>query len=85
MFNSLIRFFSFYDFLPYKYGPYSFYADSDLTDLNEENYIHGEKLNIDAEKREQVESILRNIPLQPRNNIKYLVNQYGEKNDKNIV
>jgi len=77
--------FSFYDFLPYKYGPYSFYADSDLHDLREKNYLKTKKESKNEVRREKIPPVLNKLPEIAKSQIKSIVQQHKHRDDQDLI
>ncbi len=42
-----------YDFLPYKYGPFSFQLYRDLTKLSQDGWINDDRLQISSNRRSE--------------------------------
>lgn len=79
------NYFSFYNFLPYKYGPYSFYADEDIRKLKGNNYFQGKRISINREIKDEIQTFINKVPANVRNMIENIVDRYRELNDRDLV
>ncbi|MBI3920884.1 MAG: DUF488 domain-containing protein [Armatimonadetes bacterium] len=76
---------AFYDFLPYKYGPYSFAADRELRGLVESGFVMGEKPMLsDAKRGEAVQAYCR-LSAGIRVQVSNLVRCYSAMTDNGLV
>jgi len=76
---------AFYDFIPYKLGPYSFTLDRELNELMRDGYIDGKNLRVNPwifdQAREQYESLGE----QYRNDISRIVTKYGKLDREKLL
>ena len=76
---------AFYDFLPYKYGPYSFAADRDLRGLVESGFVMGEKPTLSEAKRGEAVQAYCRLPAGIRMDVSNLVRRYSAQSDSVLV
>lgn len=76
---------SFYDFIPYRYGPYSFLADRDLRGLMRIGFVIGEKLSIPEEQLTTAIETYREFPNSVRDEIRQLVLYYQSYSDQQLM
>ena len=68
---------SFYDFIPYKHGPFSFVAYRDLDELLRYGYLNDEALLISESMHAYVKDEVRSLSLQVRQAIREICVQYS--------
>lgn len=76
---------AFYDFLPYKYGPYSFAADRDLWELMRNGVAMGDKLQVAEWRRADVLGTYEAMPASARIQIRELVGRYNSWSDRQLL
>ena len=79
------QFCAFYDFLPYKYGPYSFILDKDLRDLSEQGIINGERLKISKNREEEISNQYAAIVPAIHDEIAQLIAKYHSLSDSQLI
>jgi uncharacterized protein (DUF488 family) len=67
----------FYDFLPYKYGPYSFTLDRELSELGRLGYMDVEELSISPAYQDRVEQEFQAIDTATKSAIYQVQEKYG--------
>nr|VFK19106.1 MAG: Uncharacterized conserved protein, DUF488 family [Candidatus Kentron sp. LPFa] len=76
---------AFYDFLPYRYGPFSFAAYKDLAVLVEKGYLTGKTLAVPAEARREVETEIAGLPRAVRHSVSSILLKYGNLDRKELL
>lgn len=82
---------AFYDFLPYKYGPYSFFADRDLRGLMEAGLVApaswagSDRLTVPERSRAEAMAGYRALPGVIREQVAALVQNYAVWTDSQLV
>jgi uncharacterized protein (DUF488 family) len=74
-----------YDFLPYKYGPYSFMLDRDLRRLQQEGMIVGQRLAIAPEMKAGALVSYGTLTAAARGCIRRVVESYADLTDRELV
>ena len=70
---------SFYDFLPYKFGPFSFTLYREFDNLRQRGYLSppGQDITIHKEARTAVKQEIRNLPARTDRAVKEIVSRYS--------
>jgi uncharacterized protein (DUF488 family) len=77
---------AFYDFLPYKYGPYSFFADRDLRHFIERGQIQqNPNVGIVEEHKREIEKHYYSLPYIIRGEINQLIYQNLSEPDNKLI
>ncbi len=76
---------SFYDFVPYKYGPYSFFANRDVGMLRKEGLAFGNYLEIPANKKDEAKSVFQELPSWARDELRQVVDNYRGVSTQSLV
>lgn len=82
---------AFYEFLPYKYGPYSFSVDRDLASLREDGAVteaqspDGSRWSLNHEHRESILALYRDLPARVRSGVRDVVRFAGSFDDRRFV
>jgi len=76
---------AFYDFLPYKYGPYSFTVDRDLRSLMDDGLVKGKSLGIHENSAEIALSAYLTLPPPLRHLIGKTVRRFYCRSDNQLV
>jgi uncharacterized protein (DUF488 family) len=74
-----------YDFIPYKYGPFSFQLYRDLTKLAQEGWINGECLRLVPGKKKEALDEVRNLPEVVRDKLLDIKSLYGRLSEDELV
>lgn len=75
----------FYDFLPYKFGPYSFAADRDLYRLNCAGLLTGERISIPDDRMALARDAYATLPPALRTRLLDLVTHYRRLPDPDLI
>ncbi len=70
---------SFYDFIPYKHGPFSFVVYRDLDELLRNGYLNDGALSIPESMREYVNDEVQSLPIQVREAIREICVRYSSR------
>lgn len=74
-----------YDFLPYKYGPFSFTLYRDIERLSSNGWIVGNRLQLsEARKAEAVQEV-ENLPSKIRHAVLWVETEYGRSSDSYLL
>ncbi len=76
---------TFYDFLPYKYGPYSFTVYRDLDELVRSGYLNEDNYEINESMLKDVKEIYESIPVQVKKAILNIIYNYAGLSLKPLV
>lgn len=76
---------AFYNFIPYKYGPYSFYADHDLLGLMRKGLVIGKRLRISEGQHKTALDVYHALPKLVRDEVKQLILRYQSRSDYQLV
>ncbi|MCH8841697.1 MAG: DUF488 domain-containing protein [SAR324 cluster bacterium] len=78
---------SFYDFVPYKYGPFSFSLYRELDSLRQYGYVTSEKDRISLCNRnlELTKEKTRELPAKVRNAVEFILGRYGKLEQDALV
>jgi len=83
--TSIGKVFAYYDFLPYKYGPYSFIADRDIFTMIRAGMLTGNTISISEDKKKQSKELYSRITGFLQDEIRSLILQYRYWTDKMLV
>lgn len=74
-----------YDFLPYKYGPFSFTLYRDIARLSSNGWIIGDRLQLsEARKTEAVQEIEK-LPSRVHHAVSWVETEYGKGSDSHLL
>jgi uncharacterized protein (DUF488 family) len=79
---------AFYDFLPYRFGPYSFSVDRDILRLKKEGFLSGGDdgpLNVNDEFAKRARETFKELPGNVQQTIEGMVTAYSSLSDKQVV
>ena len=76
---------SFYDFVPYKYGPFSFTLYREMEYLSHQGYLEQGELRISQTMRGEAEGLFESLPVTYRAAVGRVVNRYGKLNQKELI
>ncbi len=76
---------SFYNFVPYKYGPFSFLAYRDMTELEREGYLTPQKTSITPSSRKEVELMVSEVSLPIHSHINELIEKYMNLSQQELI
>jgi uncharacterized protein (DUF488 family) len=77
---------SFYDFVPYKYGPFSFLVYREIDYLSKVGYLtNSNSVMIGQGKKGKVRKVVQTLPESIQVSLKNLLIQYGTYNTKDLV
>lgn len=68
---------SFYDFVPYHYGPYSFCLERELNELRRYGYINGDGLSINGDIISDINKACSSLDLETIKGIDSIIDHYG--------
>jgi uncharacterized protein (DUF488 family) len=74
-----------YDFLPYKYGPFSFQLYRDLTKLAQDGWICEDSLQISPGKKAEALSEARKLPTLTRDKLLNIYSLYGQLSEDALI
>ena len=76
---------TFYDFLPYRYGPFSFVAYRELDELARDGFLWDGQLTIPAEMAETVQQIVDALPRRAKDAIAHILASYGALSNDDLI
>jgi len=76
---------SYYDFVPYDYGPFSFTLYRDLNDLSRMGYLSKDQCEINDRLRDSVAAVYREIPKTVRDSINQVVQYYSQFDQDSLI
>jgi len=76
---------TFYDFLPYRYGPFSFTAYRDIMALARNGFLEPEQLSIRGDQTNNVQRIVGTLPLKVKRAIDDILTKYGALSNQALV
>ena len=76
---------SFYDFVPYDYGPYSFTLEKELAELTRFGFIDPERLQANEEFLTTIQSELGRMDLKMTEAIDHVIQEYGALSRQSLV
>jgi len=76
---------TFYDFVPYKYGPFSFVVYRELEELVNYGYVESEQLSINPQLYENVVELFKALPKIVQNEVKRITSKYGYMSTDQLV
>ena len=76
---------TFYDFLPYRYGPFSFVAYRDFNALARDGFLDPKRLMIREDQKGIVQRIVRTLPLKVMRAIDHILAQYGTLSNRALL
>jgi uncharacterized protein YwgA len=74
-----------YDFLPYKYGPFSFQLYRDLTKLAQAGWIFDDRLQINPGRKGEALSEARKLPIPTRDKLLDIYSSYGRLSEDALL
>lgn len=76
---------SFYDFIPYKYGPFSFMVYRDLEELARYGYLKGESYELSPSMTKEARDIFETLPGPTQEAVRNVVRSYGRHSRNELV
>ena len=76
---------SFYHFVPYKYGPYSFTVYRDLEELGRFGFLNGNGYSIESSLRKQAEEAYESLTTCLRESIEGTLSRYGRLSQESLI
>jgi len=78
---------SFYDFVPYRFGPFSFALYRELASLEKRGYIEWEEngVRLSASRESEMTNALRRVPDTGRAAIEHIIQRYGLANTDDLL
>jgi len=74
-----------YDFLPYKYGPFSFQLYRDLSKLTQGGWIDEDSLQLNSSRRKEALDEIRSLPKILRDKLMNIYIAYGKLSEKELI
>jgi uncharacterized protein (DUF488 family) len=74
-----------YDFIPYKYGPFSFQLYRDLNKLSQDGWIDGEHLQLCPGKKNEAVIEIRKLPTDVRDKLLDIRSSYGRLSEDALL
>jgi len=74
-----------YDFLPYKYGPFSFQLYRDLSKLSQRDWIDDNLFRVTDSKKEEALDEIRKLPRSFRDNFSDIYRTYGKLSESELL
>lgn len=78
------RFVSFYDFLPYKYGPFSFVAYREMEELEQDGFIQSEKNSVKL-RGKNLQVLKWELPQSVTQSINHVIEKYGKLSQDKLL
>jgi uncharacterized protein (DUF488 family) len=76
---------AFYDFLPYRYGPFSFTLYRELEELRADGLVDGKRPGIPPSVMGRARRQVRSLSLHVRRHLDEIIHQHGRKSEKALV
>lgn len=74
-----------YDFLPYKYGPFSFQLYRDLTKLAQDGWINDDNLQVNPSRKSEALTEVRKLPSLVRDKVFDIYSLYGKISEDTLI
>lgn len=74
-----------YDFLPYKYGPFSFQLYRDLSKLSQRGWTDDDLFQVTNSKKEEALDEMRKLPRSFRDNFSDIYRTYGKLSESELL
>lgn len=74
-----------YDFLPYKYGPFSFTLYRDIARLSSNGWIVGNHLQLSEGRKAEAIQEIQNLPSEIRYAVSFIEEEYGRSSDSDLL
>jgi len=76
---------SFYDFLPYKYGPFSFVLYREIDELRRSGYVDTESLRVSELLASEARDLFESLPISARRSVEHILCEYGRLSKKALI